>query len=425
VSRLPVKPVSIGRAGLEPALLALSEVEFDGAGGVQFGGMIRGARSLVELGAVRDQLLGLDSNRDEPVVPVVCAADASLDGFYRVGGVRVTNDPTGRLSTGSVLPWSVSLEKVAGSASPVFDTRLLHAVRSGSAVTSASSDPLHGVPPTTTVYRRGSTGLGSLTARSTADGGNVYVNVWAGNDSQANAEWQAEPDGYYRGACRIARMVGGAGYRIVGKQIGGDVDPDNGWAMSNGLVSVLPSVALGGTVGTVTVLSWAGAAFESATALSFSVAAAASFFTGFSGWSILRNSPEATTVRLRGEGTGHSPTLDLTLRRGDRNVLGVLSVPAATDLYVTGPTVATTGITGAARLTSNDSDGNRFVLSSALGTVTAGGSAPIIDRTSTTVVDFGIAHEINGSSSTGIDTAQALANQYAAYVSERVTAANP
>ena len=41
------------------------------------------------------------------------------------------------------------------------------------------------------------------------------------------------------------------------------------------------------------------------------------------------------------------------------------------------------------------------------------------------VLDFGVGHEIGGSGSSGIETAAALSQQYAAYVSERVLVANP
>ena len=423
MSKVPAKPVSIGRAGLEPALLALSEVEFDGVSGVELGGTIRGARSLAELVAVRDQVRGLEGNRDEPVVPVVCAGDPSLDGFYRVSGSRVGSDPTMRLSTGSVLPWSVSLERVAGSASPVFDTRLLHAVRSGSAVTPASSDPLHGVPPTTTVYRRGSNGLGSLVERSIADGGSVYVSVWAGNDSQANAEWQAAPDGVYRGSASVLRVDGGTGYPIVGKDVDGDLDPNRGWSLSNGLVSVRPSEGLGGTAGCITVLSWAGSGFESANVLSFTVAA--STLDSFAAVSILRNSPEATTVRLQAERQDGRTfaSIDITIRRGDRTVQDVLRPSASSAMSVNNTTTALgTAITGSVRVTSNDADGNRAVMTTAVGTLSTVSNP--ISHTGT-VLDFGFGVEIGGSGASGIETAQSLANQYAAYVSERVTAANP
>lgn len=430
MSAVPAKTLSIGRAGLAPAIVALSEVSFDGDREVELGGWLRGAESLDELTATRDQLLGLVGNVDEPVVPVVCEADGSLSGWYRVRSVSVGSEPRMQLNTGSVLPWSAGLERVSSFASPVFDTRLLHAVRSGSAVTSASSDPLHGVPQTTTVYRRGASTAGAMSTRSIAGGGSVYVNVWAGSDSQANAEWQAPPAGFYDGAATITRLGGGVtGVPVVGKQA--IVNPNTGWAVSNGLVSVVPSQAVGGTAGTLTIYGWTGTAFKSPVEIVFKAYSGNPVDT-FSSVTVLRNSPEAVTIRLTVTAATwpfttalrRHATVDLTVRRGDRNILGMFRTPDTTDLSMN-PSGAPsgTGITGAVRRTSNDSDGNRYIIATALGTFVA--ISTQVTVASGSVLDVGVGHEIGGSGSSGIETAAALSQQYAAYVSERVLVANP
>lgn len=187
------------------------------------------------------------------------------------------------------------------------------------------------------------------------------------------------------------------------------------WQLTNGLVMAVP----GPEPGQITVLSWSGSAWESPTELNLTIAAVS--LSDFSGVSILRNSPEATTIRLNVATTAETAfgNLDLTVRRGDRNVLGVLRLLGAAGLAV-GVTGAFTSITGAVRQTANDDDGNRAVLSSAAGTLSTAGGGGAASTVSGTVLDFGLGHEIGGSGAAGIETAQSLANQYAAFVSERV-----
>lgn len=419
--------LSIGRAGLNPALVEVSRYEFDGGGQVKLSGWIRGSTSKDMLVAVREQMLGLVDNPDESVVPLVWTEDPSLDGFYRVRQVGMGSEPRMKLDSRSVVPWDATLERVSSYASPQFDSRLLHALRSGSAVTSASASAIQGLAPVTTVYRRGSTGLGDLDTRASADG-DVYVNTWATNTSQSSAEWQAPPAGFYDGAATIERRIDGGPWVPFSGKNPVDVDPNTEWRISNGLVQVVPSETIGGTNGTVTVASWGGSAYESATEIKAVWNSAQG--DSFSGLTILRNSPEAVTIRLVGANISTNPvfaTLDLTLRRGERMLQGVLRTAATTTLNVGAPTsflFMTTAITGGVRLTSNDADGNRWVLCSALATAPSSGDVALV-AASATVLDFGFGHEIGGSGSSGIDTAQALSNQYAAYLSERVDVANP
>ncbi len=412
--------VSIGRAGLNPQIVEVSRFEFEGGDQVKLSGWLRGGTSMETLVAVREQMLGLVDNRDEPVVPVVWSQDSSVDGFYRVRSVGLGTEPRMKLDSSSVVPWDCVLERVSSYASPLFDSRLLHALRSGSAVTSASASALHGLVPATTMYRRGTSVVGSLSTRSVADGGAVYVGAWAASSSQLSAEWSAPPSGWYDGAARIERRVdGGQWVPVTGKFFPGDVDPNADWRISNGLVRVYPRAdVLGGTGAAVE--AWNGTAWVSLNVLSFAD-------VGFTGVTVTRNDPGEVTVAARIEGAGAVVTF--TVRRGDRLASGTYSAPGSTALLVSVfAGGASQTITGGVRLTANDADGNRWVLATAGGTLGADASAPFLPNVannSGSFVDFGFGHEINGSSSTGIDTAQALANQYAAYVSERVDAANP
>lgn len=374
-----------------------------------------------------EQLTGMVGSPDTPVVPVTWDAWPAVDGFYEI--VDLDLSMVGAALAGA--PWQLagSLRRVSAFASPAVESRLLHARRSGTAVSAGNADPLVGVPGEATVYQRANVGLGGLTSRACAlpdgsAGGSVLVQVWADTDAQADATWQVEPADFYEGACQINRGLAAgisAGTRaILGRQTPGALNPNTGWVMGNSLVSVLPSQAIGGTAGTLTILSYAGSAYESAQEISLFISSsnpASDAPSTFSGLSILRNAPEACTVRLGGYTADAAYfTLDLTVRRGDRLVQGLLRSSLEGYLLV-GPTSGTySALTGGAQRSTNDADGNRLVVCSA-DTVNANGQADTAGTA--TVLDFGIGHNIGGSSATGIETAQALANQYAAITSER------
>jgi hypothetical protein len=83
--------------------------------------VIRGsilAASLDELKARRQQLLGLEGDVDDPIVPVTWSTDSTLDGFYRVAGVSVE-----QIGPSSVprATFSVTLEAISGNTAPLVE----------------------------------------------------------------------------------------------------------------------------------------------------------------------------------------------------------------------------------------------------------------------------------------------------------------
>lgn len=208
---------------------------------------------------------------------------------------------------------------------------------------------------------------------------------------------------------------------IVGDRLPGDVDPDAGWVIDNGLVRAYPAIGVhpsSGERGGITVECWDGTAWESATDWFF--ASTGGIIDGFASMAVLANDPHEVRLRLTSTNfTGDLfESLFLTIRRGDRMVAGVVTATETTNIVVQAPAVSSTSaLTGGERADTDDADGNRAVAATGLGAATGGPLGVVLNATA---LDFGVGHEIGGSGSSSPDTAQDLADQYAAWVFESI-----
>lgn len=156
-------------------------------------------------------------------------------------------------------------------------------------------------------------------------------------------------------------------------------------------------------------------------------------FTGINSLTVLRNSVEETSIRLSLAtsvgATAGIITADLSLRRGDRLVRLYLQ---STNLSLTfklarDSTEAATAITygtvtlGGIRATTNDGDGNRYIL------LSVQRASPVNDLVNGAITqgaaglmaDYAIGSEVGGSTATfGLDDATTVAKQYLAAQSE-------
>ena len=132
---------------------------------------------------------------------------------------------------------------------------------------------------------------------------------------------------------------------------------------------------------------------------------------------VLRNDTEQVSIRLSyGFAGSDAPTLDVSLRRGARNVQCFWSRPESSAAYgvFRASVEAATAITGGIRATSNDAGGNRYVLSTPsakTNDLTKGGMYLSSGATS---FNFMIGMEVGGSSATNDETAQNQVYQYMA-----------
>ena len=223
------------------------------------------------------------------------------------------------------------------------------------------------------------------------------------------------PSEWYTGACRVE--VGSSSRKAVGRDIINDL---SNWRISNGMVRVIGN----GTTGSQLDIQWHNGTSWSSTK-SFEITYGGAAYTGYGvaprSVNILRNSVERVTVRI----SVNTITVDLSIRRGARcvevNVAYNNGISALAHGVKRTSTEAATALTGGIRATSNDGDGNRYV-------ITAGGSGAItndlvngrmyLSGTAATSWQFGISSEIGGSGASSFNTAQSQVYQYMAVWNE-------
>lgn len=287
----------------------------------------------VEVAKVRrQQLLGLDSNADERVIPLTWTGDPDLDGFYRVAGVAV--DPFDTYLDRGLMACRVDLERVAGGfAFPRIEVVTGTLERDTSVHTSQEGFPISlAVPAPDNQFPIFDRGDGLVDAGSAGwrqvDAGVVIdgytwntVRVWeyptADNGAiiSSFSMW-LPPAAYYAGGCVVEVEIDGSWFPVVGRQI----SIHRKWRISNGMIRL--TSADGATPGTLE--AWNGSAWVSRNVRHW---AGISPGTGIGGYEfdvdrqsplqILRNSPEMVVVQCR---VAQQLNRTYGIRRGDRMI---------------------------------------------------------------------------------------------------------
>lgn len=213
--------------------------------------------------ALRQQLLGLVDNQDEPVIPVTSDLDDELDGFYRVLSVSASPERRrGYRETGATAgrhDFSVQLERVTGgfAVAPVEIVQLTP----GRVTDHTNSDT-------------NSTRYGALAAdRDTESQSPFFFGTASSADGdllilQANTlpdastlyvhRCFARPERYYWGAATLEVLRDGNWWPVVGRQLPSGVER---WRLSNGIVRATLS---GSTVGDLVFERWDGSTWDTA-----------------------------------------------------------------------------------------------------------------------------------------------------------------
>ena len=304
---------------------------------------------------IRQQLLGMDANRDEPVVPVTWTDDPDFDGFYRVDSVNV--DPSTVYLTNGFMRCAVSMTKVGGG----YATARHEITAIGDSLSTAVS----AVTPDRSVWFQDDAYDGYAGTTRTSDTGDVRESNTLAAATLTAIGYSLPAASAYDGAVTVEMSVGGTWYPVTGRQLPSVSDPSN-IRITNGLVRI----------------SWgsSGATLEYYDASSWSTVGVFDLTTGASGSTItpsqhvaiLRNAPNFVSVSF-GVESDDNPAV-LSLARGQLFVvayLGALKTGAAVT-----PTEAATTTTGGLYATNANASGHRWVLASpaAFSTDTSNGS---------------------------------------------------
>lgn len=328
--------------------------------------------------AIREQILGMDGNPDEPFVAVQWSEEPNVNGFYWLLGIRCE---AGQMHlTDGLLSWSAELERVSGSEFPPLEshgtwqlTTNTRGVTSGSFTTLAV--PQWAVPGTATEFGpvsgtvSGSGGTGYVSpALTLAPGfGSIRQIYRAVVPSSGIYGWSVDPSEYYYGACRVTMDIGSAGDQLVLGRRAADLYT---WEVSNGLVRFW----LDSTDDTIHMEQWqyTSGVWNQPNGTNFRLEA--DLPINYHTMTILRNSPECVAIRLECDNQNTNyPTrvyVDLTILRGSSVVYGYMSVPQGAThwdtLFIfrvqTTPSVASTAITGGFRATTADAQGMQFFI---------------------------------------------------------------
>lgn len=395
--------ITVGRIQLNEAVLRAFEESWDEEGrSVNLSGVIHSSelgRSRYKVGALHDDVLGLPTS----LVPVTFGVKSHRNGYYRVVG---SSSSLIELGTQELiqLGWSIDLVKAGNDEELDIESRLAGPINRLNDH-SLAGERWHAPAGGHYAYWAGTSSPGTVT-RTGADG---PIPVYRTLTIDVNPRWACPVENYAAGRVRITDEQERAG---VGLTLGPQ------WLLSNGLIQFYPSYTTPGAF-----------QFQWHNGTSWSAEKRFIFTSGGvtldapSAVSVLYNDYDRVTVRIL---WARSPVGrihgDLTLRRGSRFVEAVLKSNSSLTLGVTrGTNEAATAGSGFIRATSNDGNGNRYVLGS-LKSFTSDLTAGAISKASVVRFDAIIGVEIAGSAAVSGDQAANLMAQYVGTPSEVVQA---
>jgi hypothetical protein len=336
----------------------------------------------------REDMLGLTGRW----LPVTFTDKDRLTGWYRVTAVKADFTKTFDVLT---LTWSIDLDRTGTENEVDVESRLSGPLTRNTSH-AATGDRWHSPPVGHYGYWSGST-IPTVVTRTGEDGAQlVYRGVPA-----TNPRWGVAPASALAGRCRF---VDGDALERTGVNF---TPAATGWELSNGLVRVRPLTSSG----VLEVSAYTGGAWR---AKSWDVLLNAVSLGPVHSVSLIHNELELVIVRALWA-TASAPgrtTADLILRRGARFLeLYARTSTSSAFKVVRATTEAGTAGTGYVRATTNDGDGNRYVVGSAQAftndTVTGG-----LSKTATTTLDAFIGVAVAGSAAVSGDQPDHLMQQY-------------
>jgi hypothetical protein len=332
------------------------------------------------------------------VIPVTFRDKAERDGYYTVDSA--SSEITDYQSEVSKADWSIDLMKCGSHTEVDLQSRLTGAVRANDF--SQSGERWHAPAIGHYSYFTGATDVSSWVDRTSADG---TIRVYRSIPSSVHPRWGCTPANYPSGRVRLTdtaivsteNEIEGCCHKLS----------TTGWALSNGLVNVVPTAS----AGVIDVQSYSGGAYRSNL---INIQRNSVNVQAWQSVSIIRNTFEQVIVRLTANivSAPGRVTLDLSLRRGSRFVEGYLQSSSSTTLKVVcATTTASTAGTGYVVKTANDGNGNRMIIGTAR-TPTYDTTNGGISKAATTSLDFYIGAVISATSPASGDAATDLQNQY-------------
>lgn len=411
-----VVTMQIGRVGLDSLTIPETMEWREAADGtVEVGGILANA-STSEVSHLRDQLLGMIGSVDEPYVPVTLSHDSTRNGFYAVVDGDVDHI-LGVTEIGGQRRWRARLMRSAWWDQPRYELHREGGVLTNAhSITTASYVGFFALPSSSEAVDHGSdTGTLTRTTRTSETGGVAFC-LGSGTgtalyDTVVSADVPLAD--YYDGAAKVEIDPGGGTDRVVtGRRVRKTDCTD--WRLTNGLIEATWNTTNHG----VDLRIYNGSAWE-AIAPTFILTDDSSSTTVDEdpiSWTVLRNDPSMVTIRLVFDyESGTSRYLwDLSVRRGDRNIINVVKsrVSAQWGLEQSGGAYPVTDLTGGYHVTADDANGNRWIIASPKAYTRNASVGVCYLSSASQVFPFGLGVELNGSAATGQSAADKVVYQY-------------
>ena len=395
------------------------------SGALSADGVSTDQRSAI-VSAMKEQLEGYVSNRDEPYTSVFWDEGPFMDGLYRVVSVRSSLVKGISLNLGA-WPFELELQRVLDYTYPSYEIYLSGTVITNdhSFTTVQSAGDIYewvAFPREARQLRYTDTGMTQFFRQ--AEDGELRVLTQPG--FRKNLFLSMEPTHLYKGACRIEVPAAAAGcdpgsdsplMTVIGN--GFEYRPTE-WRFTNGLVRVQHSA----DDPLVFEVSWYdGAAWSTPKTFDFFNDGEDPTPNDINFMAITRNSPEESVLRIGLEadvpGANFSRAyLDLHLRRGARVLRCLVTSDVASKWGVRRSSAeAASALTGGIEATSADGDGQKYVLTSPKTFTSNLTQGQIQASVATKSFYAGIGAEISGAQTE--DTSQELIHQFHAGTYER------
>lgn len=395
--------VTLGRL---PALFEQFEAKQSDGGGisltVQASG-VEGTLSNAQVERLKDDLLGITGK----LIPVVWSDKAFLNGFYTVSKVDLSHWSYPGTAGPRYVVATAGVELELGGYSNTADVESrLSGAQTRSNDFSGTGEIWHAPAIGHAGYTAG-TASPSAVSRTGEDGA---MTVYRGLTFGVNPRWGATTTTFPQGRVRFLDV------NSEERSAAGVSLATTFWTLTNGLVRVQPRTSSG----VLDISAYTGGAYHPK---AWDVLIGGVSITPVDGVDILQNDYDTVVVRLFKAQAPGRVTVDLTLRRGSRFVeMFVQSNTSATLKVVRASTEAGTNATaGMVVASSNDADGNKYVVGSAK-SFTADTTIGGLSKASVVSLDAFVGVLAGGSSAISGDTAANLFAQYLGSSTE-VTAA--
>lgn len=395
--------VKVGRLVLREALAVASESVNSQTGNRQLtitGQEAKPDLTVAQLAQIQDDV----QNMIDSMVPVVFTNKSDRSGYY-----QVTDSSADLMNwTGEVITcaWKLTMDRLGSDTEVDVESRLSGATARNNSF-AATGERWHAPPIGHYGYWSGST-QPSVVTRTGADG---PMTVYRGLSATVNPRYGCAVGSYLAGRVRFSDANSaersGVNFTVAA----------TGWTLSNALVQVTAASAGSGVL---TVSAYTGGAMQ---AKAWDLLSGGVSLGVPAGATVLRNDPEAVTLRLLWtQATPGRVSADLVLRRGSRFVeLYVQGEFSSTLKLVRTTAEAGTSGTGYVAATANDAAGNRYIVGSAL-TFTADTTLGGLSLASTTALDAFIGVVAGGGAAVAGDQAADLYAQYLGAPSESTQA---